>query len=1207
MQAGWKFWIDRGGTFTDVVACDPRGNLHSHKLLSENQQQYPDAAIAGIRHILSLSSSAAIPAGQIDSVRMGTTVATNALLERKGTPTVLAITKGFADALRIGGQNRPDIFALNIRLPDRLYSHVIEIPERITASGKIEKTLDKDSCLDALNAAYQGGFRSIAIVLMHGYHFPQHEQTIAELAAQCGFEQISLSSESSPLPRLISRGDTTVADAYLSPVLHRYVKQVQNELGEIPLLFMQSTGGLCHARSFRGKDAILSGPAGGVVGGVETARRAGFDRLIGFDMGGTSTDVWHYAGDYEHQSEQVISGVRLRTPMMRINTVAAGGGSILHYSDGRFQVGPDSSGANPGPTCYRRNGPLSLTDCNVLLGKIQPDHFPAVFGSEGNLRLDAEKVTVKFAQFASQNLLTKTGDPDTELKHIAEGFLTIAVENMAQAIRKISVQRGYDISNYTLCVFGGAGGQHACLVADALGIKSIYCHPMAGVLSAYGIGLADVSTVHETAVDQIISMTNQDTLQQHFKRLADQCLEDLKQQGEDCASIQTTARLFLRYPGSDTTLELPFSADADELNKSFTIAHRQQYGYSDPSSDIIIESMRVTVSTEAESPAERIFHFADQAAEPAETRFFSGGKIHSADRYSREELPVGHSMTGPAIITENTGTLIVEPGWKAEVLGDMAIFLQRAASRSSTLPKISSLQADPVLLEIFNRRFMSIAEQMGLVLERTSHSVNIKERMDFSCALFTAKGDLIANAPHIPVHLGSMSDSVRAVIEKYKDDINDGDSFILNNPYQGGTHLPDITVITPVFEQQNNNQDTASLLFYVASRGHHADIGGITPGSMPANSRDITEEGILLDNLRFVKDYRFDEALLTELLAQGEYPARKPEQNIADLRAQLAANHQGISELHKLIEEFGTEMVSNYTAHVLDNAEAIVRDTLGTLSDGQFSCAMDNGAHINVEIKIDHKHRSAIIDFNGTSDQLSSNFNAPAAVCRAAVLYVFRCLVNKDIPLNEGCLRPLEIRIPAHSVINPDFPAAVVAGNVETSQVIVDCLFAALGVLAASQGTMNNFTFGNESYQYYETICGGTGAGPEHNGTSAVQSHMTNSRLTDPEILEQRFPVLLEYFRLRADSGGSGKYHGGNGVERCLRFNQPTQVSILSNRRLTDPFGLAGGNSGNRGENWYIDPEGMKRVLPACSAFDIPAGGSVLIRTPGGGGYGSAE
>ena len=1204
MQARWKFWVDRGGTFTDVVACDPEGNLHSHKLLSENPEQYPDAAIAGIRHILSLSHSAAIPAEQVDSVRMGTTVATNALLERKGTPTVLAITKGFADALRIGGQNRPDIFALNVELPDRLYNHVIEIPERITASGRVERPLDKDSCLKALNAAYEDGFRSLAIVLMHGYHFPQHEQIIAEIACQCGFEQISLSSESSPLPRLISRGDTTVADAYLSPVLQRYVQQVNHELGDIPLLFMQSTGGLCHARSFRGKDAILSGPAGGVVGGVETAGQAGFSRLIGFDMGGTSTDVWHFAGDYEHQSEQLISGIRLRTPMMRINTVAAGGGSILHYSDGRFQVGPDSSGANPGPACYRRDGPLSLTDCNVLLGKIQPDHFPAVFGPEGNLRLDAITVKEKFSQFAELNLLA---DTDIEPLNIAEGFLTIAIENMAQAIRNISVQRGYDISNYTLCVFGGAGGQHACLVADALGIKSIYCHPMAGVLSAYGIGLADVSTVHETAVDKILSIAIQDTLQQHFKRLVDLCLSDLKQQGEDCTYTQTTARLFLRYPGSDTTLELPYSAEADELTETFTTSHRLQYGYSDPSSDIIIESIRVTVSTQGESTTEQAIHCDDQPPETTETEFFSGGKKHTANIYSRENLSVGLTITGPAIITENTGTLIVEPGWKAEVLEDMSIILKRYFSPSSSRQTKASLQTDPVLLEIFNRRFMSIAEQMGLVLERTSHSVNIKERMDFSCAIFTANGDLIANAPHIPVHLGSMSDSVRAVIDKYKGDINAGDSFILNNPYQGGTHLPDITVITPVFEDGSNDQDTNSLLFFVASRGHHADIGGITPGSMPAYSQNIAEEGILLDNLRLVKNYLFDEILIKELLAQGAYPARKPEQNIADLRAQLAANHQGISELHKLLLEFGSEMVCSYTAHVLDNAESTVRNVLNSLNDGQFSCVMDNGAHLCVDIRIDHKRRSAIIDFNGTSEQLDSNFNAPASVCRAAVLYVFRCLVNKDIPLNEGCLRPLEIRIPEHSLINPDFPAAVVAGNVETSQIIVDCLFAALGVMAASQGTMNNFTFGDEKYQYYETICGGTGAGPDHNGTSAVQSHMTNSRLTDPEILEQRFPVLLDYFRLRVNSGGDGKFHGGNGVERCIRFNQPVQVSILSNRRSTEPFGLAGGNAGNSGENWYIDPEGKKQSLPACTAFDLPAGGSVLIRTPGGGGYGSAE
>jgi 5-oxoprolinase (ATP-hydrolysing) len=1195
----WKFWIDRGGTFTDVIASDPEGRLHSHKLLSENPERYPDAAIAGIRHILSLSKSAPIPAEQIESVRMGTTVATNALLERRGTPTVLAITKGFADALRIGGQNRPDIFALNIQLFDSLYDHVIEIPERISASGRIIKSLDKDSCRKALDKAYLAGFRSIAIVLMHGYHFPVHEQALAELASQSGFEQISLSSISSPLPRLVSRGDTTVADAYLSPVLSRYVNQVQRELGDIPLLFMQSTGGLCHASSFHGKDAVLSGPAGGVVGGIETARLAGFDRLIGFDMGGTSTDVWHYAGDYEHQSEQLIAGIRLRTPMMRINTVAAGGSSILHYADGRFQVGPDSAGANPGPACYRRNGPLTLTDCNVLLGKIQPGHFPAVFGADGDSPLDAEHVADKFSQFIEQQTWV---DAANDPLNIAEGFLTIAVENMAQAIRKISVQRGYDISCYTLCVFGGAGGQHACLLADALGMKTIYCHPLAGVLSAYGIGLAAISTVHEAAIGHTLSPSSPARLQQKFSQLSDLGLNDLKQQGEDCSNTQKIARLFLRYPGSDTTLELPFSTDIDVLIDQFTAAHQQQFGYSDPASSIIIESLRVTISTQTESPTGEFFHQLQGTAEADHSEFFSAGVMHKALIYNREALACGQTITGPAIIAESTGTLVVETGWQAEVKGDLAIVLTRTVRQPAIHKKAVYQQADPVLLEIFNRRFMNIAEQMGLVLERTSHSVNIKERMDFSCALFTAAGELIANAPHIPVHLGSMSDSVSAVIDKHKNDISRGDSFILNNPYQGGTHLPDITVITPVYSQDNK-----SLLFFVASRGHHADIGGITPGSMPANSENIMEEGVLFDNIRFVQNYRLDETLLTAILTKGPYPARKPEQNIADLRAQLAANHQGINELHKLLDEFGTTMVSNYVIHVLNNAESTVIKLLDTLNNGQFCCTMDNGAQINVTIDIDRQRQSAVIDFDGTSAQLSSNFNAPASVCRAAVLYVFRCLVNKDIPLNEGCLRPLQIRIPSHSFINPDYPAAVVAGNVESSQVIVDCLFAALGVMAASQGTMNNFTFGNENFQYYETICGGTGAGPDHHGTSAVQSHMTNSRLTDPEILEQRFPVQLEYFRCRPGSGGDGKFNGGNGVERCIRFHQPVQISILSNRRQTVPFGLAGGGAGKCGENWYIDPDGKHHALSGCAAVDLPAGGKILIRTPGGGGYGTKE
>jgi 5-oxoprolinase (ATP-hydrolysing) len=1195
----WKFWIDRGGTFTDVIASDPQGILHSHKLLSENPERYADAAIAGIRHILSLSKSAPIPAEQIESVRMGTTVATNALLERRGTPTVLAITEGFADALRIGVQARPDIFALNIQLFDSLYDHVIEISERISASGRIIKSLDKDSCRKELEKAHLAGFRSIAIVLMHGYHFPIHEQLLAELARQCGFEQISLSSISSPLPRLVSRGDTTVADAYLSPVLSRYVNQVKRELGDIPLLFMQSNGGLCHASSFHGKDAVLSGPAGGVVGGIETARLAGFERLIGFDMGGTSTDVWHYAGDYEHQSEQLIAGIRLRTPMMRINTVAAGGSSILHYVDGRFQVGPDSAGANPGPACYRRNGPLTLTDCNVLLGKIQPRHFPAVFGAEGDKPLDAEHVANKFSKFIEQETWT---DEVNQPENIAEGFLTIAVENMAQAIRKISVQRGYDISCYTLCVFGGAGGQHACLLADALGIKSIYCHPLAGVLSAYGIGLAAISAIHEAAIGHTLSASSPARLQQKFSELSALGLNDLRQQGEDCTNTQTIARLFLRYRGSDTPLELPFSTDVDVLTNQFTAAHQQQFGYSDPAGSIIIESLRVTISTQAEAPIASFFRKVQETAETEQTRFFSGGVMHEVHIHNREALACGQTISGPAIIAESTGTLVVEIGWQAEVKADLAIVLTRNISHPPSHKSGIYEEADPVLLEIFNRRFMNIAEQMGLVLERTSHSVNIKERMDFSCALFTANGELIANAPHIPVHLGSMSDSVRAVIDKHKNAIKHGDSFILNNPYQGGTHLPDITVITPVYCPDNE-----TLLFFVASRGHHADIGGITPGSMPASSQNIIEEGVLFDNIRFVQNYRLDEALLTAILTRGPYPARKPEQNIADLQAQLAANHQGINELHKLLHEFGTKMVSSYMIHVLNNAEATVRKLLATLNNGRFCCTMDNGAEIKVNVQINRQQQSAVIDFDGTSAQLSSNFNAPASVCRAAVLYVFRCLVNKDIPLNEGCLRPLEIRIPPHSFINPDYPAAVVAGNVETSQVIVDCLFAALGKMAASQGTMNNFTFGNENFQYYETICGGTGAGPDHHGTSAVHSHMTNSRLTDPEILEQRFPVQLEYFRCRNGSGGDGKFNGGNGVERCIRFHQPVQISILSNRRQTTPFGLDGGGAGESGENWYIDPKGKHHLLPACAAVDLPAGGKILIRTPGGGGFGVKE
>ena len=1192
----WQFWIDRGGTFTDIVARDPNGQLHSHKLLSDNPRQYKDAAIAGIRQILKLTENEAIPAAHVSAVKMGTTVATNALLERKGEPTVLAITKGFRDALRIGYQNRPDIFALDVQLPEPLYNEVVEIPERINASGEILQQLDEDACHMTFTALRDAGYRSIAIVLMHAYHSPQHEHSLGRIARECGFEQVSLSSECSPLPRLVSRGDTAVADAYLSPVLRRYVDQVQNELGNIPLLFMQSNGGLCHASAFQGRDSILSGPAGGVVGGIETALAAGFDRLIGFDMGGTSTDVWHYAGEYEHETVSEVAGILLRVPMMKIHTVAAGGGSILHYADQRFQVGPDSAGADPGPACYRQQGPLTVTDCNVMLGKLQPDQFPAVFGPGADEPLDASAVERKFHQLAG--IIEPLADRH-DLHSIAEGFLTIAVENMALAIKQISVQRGYDISGYTLCSFGGAGGQHACLVADALGIDRIYCHPLSGVLSAYGIGLAAVTSMHEAAIGRPLETQSSELLSQQYRALTQSGLADLKAQGADTKSTKHEGRAFLRYKGSDTTLELDYCTEMARLGDQFHNLHRQQFGFADEACGIIIESLRVTVSVQHG-------HHHAEPAQPensrqtrAYVRFYSGGKIHDALIVSRDTLPPGECITGPAIITEQTATLVIEPGWQAVVQADLSLILARIEARKMLNTTTRADKPDPVRLEIFNRRFMSIAEQMGFALARTSHSVNIKERLDFSCALFDPTGNLVANAPHVPVHLGSMSDSVRAVIARHGDDMCAGDAWVLNNPYQGGTHLPDITAVTPVFDEHKNR-----LLFFVASRGHHADIGGISPGSMPSDSHRIDEEGILLDNLRLVRNHILDEQTLRDTLASGNWPARKPQQNIADLQAQLAANSQGVRELHALINEFGESTVLAYMRHVQDNAEQAVRTAIDTLSDGSHSCQMDNGARISVDIRIDRERRTATIDFSGTSGQADNNFNAPASICRAAVLYVFRCMVDKDIPLNEGCMRPLELNIPARSLINPEYPAAVVAGNVETSQVIVDCLFGALDVMAASQGTMNNLTFGDGQYQYYETLGGGYGAAQDNNGASAVQCHMTNSRLTDPEILEQRFPVLVEYFLIRNNSGGNGQHTGGNGLERCLRFLRPMHLSILSNRRETRPFGLAGGDDGQPGENWYIEPGGKQHRLAASTTIEMPIGSKFLIKTPGGGGFG---
>jgi 5-oxoprolinase (ATP-hydrolysing) len=1238
----WQFWIDRGGTFTDIVARRPDGQLVIHKLLSENPERYTDAPVQGIRDILGIPPGVPVPAEQIEVIKMGTTVATNALLERKGDRTVLAITKGFRDALRIGYQNRPDIFARQIVLPEMLYERVIEVEERYSARGEEIIPLDETSALASLQEAYDAGIRSCAILLMHGYRYPDHEKLLKIIAQEIGFSQVSVSHEVSPLMKLVSRGDTTVVDAYLSPILRRYVERVAGELqaqaqdketlgetgflgetrflGETGflaprLMFMQSNGGLVDAQQFQGKDSILSGPAGGIVGAVETSRLAGFEKIISFDMGGTSTDVAHYNGEYERQFETEIAGVRLRTPVMAIHTVAAGGGSILQFDGSRYRVGPESAGANPGPACYRKGGPLTVTDCNVMLGKIQPAFFPKVFGQNGDLPVDVEVVRQKFSALAAE-----IGDGRTP-EEVASGFLAIAVEKMASAIKKISLQRGYDVSEYTLCCFGGAGGQHACSIADSLGMRRVFIHPFAGVLSAYGMGLADVRAIRQRAVEERLCEGLVPVLDGVLVELEAEGREELNRQDAKSAQEEVFRRVHLRYEGTDAPLVVDFG-DVGGMRVRFEGAHRQRYGFVAPEKGLIVEAISVEVVSRSTgvSPVPLMSRRAGVSPVlPVETvRMYAVGGWRDTPVFRREDLQPGDCVVGPAIIVEGTGTNVIELGWLAELTEGNCLILNRRYTQINAdgLDAIgvnlvslglaggaaSGVQVDPVMLEIFNNLFRAIAEQMGIALQNTSYSVNIKERLDFSCAIFDQNGDLVANAPHIPVHLGSMSESVRALIAAKGDTIMPGDVYVSNNPYNGGTHLPDITVITPVFEDAGQR-----ILFYVASRGHHADIGGITPGSMPPHSTTVEEEGVLIDNFLLVRDGSFREKEVLELLASGQYPARNPGQNIADLQAQIAANERGVLELRKMVEHYGFETVRAYMGYVQDNAEESVRRAIEVLKDGEFTYPMDAGGQIKVAISIDKSSRSAKIDFTGTSAQMPNNFNAPAAVCQAAVLYVFRTLVDDDIPLNAGCLKPLEIIIPEGCVLNPRYPAAVVAGNVETSQNIVDALYCALGVMAASQGTMNNFTFGNQRYQYYETICGGSGAGADFTGTDAVHTHMTNSRLTDPEVLEWRFPVLLESFAIRPNSGGNGRYRGGNGVIRRLRFLEPMTAGILSGRRLIPPYGLNGGGDASVGRNYVERLDGTVGELGSADVVEMGAGDVFAIETPGGGGYGLRE
>ncbi|MEO1708850.1 MAG: hydantoinase B/oxoprolinase family protein [Pseudomonadota bacterium] len=1206
----WQFWVDRGGTFTDIVGRKPDGAIITHKLLSENPEQYRDAAVQGIRDLLGLDAGAPIPPGAIEAVKMGTTVATNALLERKGDRTLLLITEGFGDLLRIGYQVRPRLFDVHIKLPELLYEQVAEVPERLDAEGNVVRGLDEGAARKALEAAKADGIDAVAIAFMHGYLNPAHEARVAAIATDVGFGQISVSHQVSPLMKLVSRGDTTVVDAYLSPILRRYVSQVADELGtqkhiethaetetvlghSTRLMFMQSNGGLTDASLFQGKDAILSGPAGGVVGMVKTAALAGHDKLIGFDMGGTSTDVCHYAGQYERSFETEVAGVRMRAPMMNIHTVAAGGGSILAFKDGRYQVGPDSAGANPGPACYRRGGPLTVTDCNVMLGKLQPDHFPAVFGPNANEPLDAGCVREKFEDLA-RAIAAQTGAAAASPEDTAEGFLRIAVENMANAIKKISVQRGYDVTGYTLQCFGGAGGQHACLVADALGMQRVFIHPYAGVLSAYGMGLAEIRSLREHQFEQPLSeIAGAEAL---LNDLAIEASREVVEQGVAAEMVTIERRAHLRYKGSHQALEVAFG-DAHELRKRFNQAHKARYGFASEAREITFEA----VAVEAIGGASEV---ADTAAEivggdpkaVAHVPAIMNGHARTIPLFDRDAMQPGQRVTGPAIIKEPTGTNVVESDWQAELnaFGHLILTRTKSLERAEAI----GTKADPVMLEVFNNLFMSIAEQMGATLANTAYSVNIKERLDFSCALFDPTGGLVANAPHVPVHLGSMSESIRTVI-RLNPDMKRGDVFVLNAPFNGGTHLPDVTVITPVFDDAKDN-----VIFYVASRGHHADIGGKTPGSAPPDSTHIDHEGVLIDNFKMIDGGHFREAETRALLASGPYPCRNIDENMADLAAQVAANETGVREVLNMIRQFGLDVVHAYMCHVQDNAEECVRRVITALKDGAYDYELDNGEFIRVAIRVDPDGRTAEIDFTGTADKNPYNYNAPLAVCHAVVLYVFRTLVGADIPLNEGCFKPLKIIAPPGSMVNAQFPSAVIAGNTEVSQLACNAFFGALGVLAGSQSTMNNFVWGNDRIQNYETICGGTGAGPNFDGCSAIQTHMTNTRGTDPEMLEFRFPVRLEEWSIRRGSGGKGRHTGGDGITRKLRFLEQMTVTTLGSMRRVAPFGVDGGAPGEVGKDWIERADGRHVDHAGNDQNEVYPGDVFVMQTPSGGGYG---
>ncbi|MEU3660637.1 hydantoinase B/oxoprolinase family protein [Streptomyces sp. NPDC032940] len=1207
--SGWRFWIDRGGTFTDVVAQAPDGRVRAHKLLSEDPGRYRDAAVEGVRRLLGLAPGAPIPGDAVHSVRMGTTVATNALLERAGERTALVITRGFRDALRIGHQNRPDLFARRIELPEPLYERVVEVDERVTAEGEVLRPPDLDALAVELRRAYAEGIRAVAVVCLHSALHPAHERAVGRLAASLGFTQVSLSSAVGPLTRLVLRGDTAVVDAYLTPGLRRYVHDVSRELSGVRLMFMQSNGGLAAADHFRGTNAVLSGPAGGVVGMAGLSQQAGHDRVVGFDMGGTSTDVSHFAGDFDRVPVTRIAGVRLQVPMLDIHTVAAGGGSVLRFDHGRYQVGPDSAGARPGPACYRAGGPLTVTDANVMLGRVPPAHFPHVFGPDGHQPLDETVVRRKFTELAAR-IHEATGDRRTP-EEVAEGFLQVAVANVAAAVKRVSVHRGHDVRGYALTSFGGAGGQHACAVADALGIRTVLVPPLAGVLSALGIGLADVTTVHERSLELPLDDAHMDAVRTTAGRLEAAARDELADQGTPDERMRVARTARLRYDGTDTSVTVPLGAAA-EMARAFAERHRTLYSFL-LDRPVVVEALSVEARGLTSRPdlgrlgGEDLPYGEDDAPT---TRLHVAGEWRTVPLRERTRLRPGTVLAGPAVIAEDNATTVVDPGWQATVTETGHLRLTRTATptgiRTATEGRgDAAIRADPVLLEIFNSQFVSVAEQMGARLAATAQSVNIKERLDFSCALFDPEGGLVANAPHIPVHLGSMGTAVREIVRRRAGGMRPGDAYAVNDPYHGGTHLPDVTVVTPVFGQAGTPH-ADRVLFYVASRGHHAEIGGLTPGSMPADSHRIEEEGVLFDNWLLVQDGRLREAETLELLTGAPYPSRSPATNLADLRAQIAANAKGVDEVDRMIRHFGLDVVQAYMRHVQDNAEEAVRQALTTLTGGAYRYETDSGAVIAVRVTVDHGRREATVDFTGTSPQLPSNFNAPTSVVTAAVLYVFRTLIAQDIPLNDGCLRPLRLLVPQRSMLAPASPAAIVAGNVETSQAVTGALYAALSAQAEGSGTMNNVTFGNERHQYYETVASGAGAGPGFHGACAVQTHMTNSHLTDPEVLEMRLPVLVEEFSVRRGSGGRGRWRGGDGVVRRIRFREAMTISVLSGHRRVPPYGMAGGEPGALGRH-HVERAGTVLPMAGCGSLAVQRDDVFVLLTPGGGGYGDTD